>query len=256
MKANYHTHTYRCNHASGTDREYVEYAIQRGIEVLGFSDHSPYCFPDGYYSGFRMTHEQQKEYVESIEALKDEFSGKIKLYIGYEMEYYPEYVNKTVELIKSRKCDYLILGQHYRKTEIGQSSSSTPTESESDLSDYVESVISAIKSGLFFYIAHPDVMNYKGDIDIYREYMTRICQCAKEHDTPLEINLLGLREGRFYPVDEFWRIAANVGNKAIFGCDAHRPCDVAEEEGIMLGKKYADKFGIEVIEPMQPRFLK
>ena len=41
--ANYHTHTYRCGHASmAPEREYVEKAIASGIKILGFSDHTPY----------------------------------------------------------------------------------------------------------------------------------------------------------------------------------------------------------------------
>ena len=48
MLANFHTHTYRCHHASGTDREYVESAIRAGVKVLGFADHSPYWFPGDY----------------------------------------------------------------------------------------------------------------------------------------------------------------------------------------------------------------
>ena len=48
MKANYHTHTWRCNHASGNERQYVENAIKAGLEVLGFADHTPYPFPAGY----------------------------------------------------------------------------------------------------------------------------------------------------------------------------------------------------------------
>ena len=51
MIANYHTHTWRCRHADGTEREYVERAIEGGLKILGFSDHSPYPFPDGYDSG-------------------------------------------------------------------------------------------------------------------------------------------------------------------------------------------------------------
>ena len=39
---NYHCHTKRCGHASGTDEEYVEAAIKAGYKVLGFSDHGPY----------------------------------------------------------------------------------------------------------------------------------------------------------------------------------------------------------------------
>ena len=41
MIANYHTHTARCLHAAGAEREYVERALQGGCRVLGFSDHTP-----------------------------------------------------------------------------------------------------------------------------------------------------------------------------------------------------------------------
>ena len=54
MLANYHTHTTRCGHAVGEDREYVETAIRRGLKVLGFSDHVPMPFPDGRESRFRV----------------------------------------------------------------------------------------------------------------------------------------------------------------------------------------------------------
>lgn len=46
---NFHTHTYRCHHAKGTDRDYVEAAIKAGYTEIGFSDHVPYPFPTEYY---------------------------------------------------------------------------------------------------------------------------------------------------------------------------------------------------------------
>ena len=55
MQANYHTHTVRCNHAEGTEREYIEQAIARKVRTLGFSDHSPQVFDGGYVSGFRIS---------------------------------------------------------------------------------------------------------------------------------------------------------------------------------------------------------
>jgi histidinol-phosphatase (PHP family) len=61
MTVNYHTHTVRCRHASGTEREYIETAISRGITTLGFSDHSPYIFDGVYYSSFRMRPEELKD---------------------------------------------------------------------------------------------------------------------------------------------------------------------------------------------------
>ena len=78
MIANYHTHTWRCNHATGTERQYVENAITAGLRILGFSDHSPYFFPGDYYSTFRMRPEQFPDYVETVLALRKEYEGKLK----------------------------------------------------------------------------------------------------------------------------------------------------------------------------------
>ena len=53
MIANYHTHTWRCMHASGTEREYVEKAIEGGLKILGFSDHTPMPYSGGYVSNVK-----------------------------------------------------------------------------------------------------------------------------------------------------------------------------------------------------------
>ena len=78
MIANYHTHTWRCRHADGTEREYVERAIEGGLKILGFSDHSPYPFPDGYDSGMRMRLDQVEGYVDTVLALNKKRSGCAK----------------------------------------------------------------------------------------------------------------------------------------------------------------------------------
>ena len=44
MKANYHTHTARCGHATGTGEDYVLAAIEQGFDELGFSDHVPWPY--------------------------------------------------------------------------------------------------------------------------------------------------------------------------------------------------------------------
>ena len=71
MKYNYHTHTWRCGHAMGTEREYVETAIREGFQELGFSDHAPYMFPKetGHYSTFRMPVAETEGYVDTVNAL-------------------------------------------------------------------------------------------------------------------------------------------------------------------------------------------
>ena len=87
IKANYHAHTWRCQHAYDTEREYIEAAIEMGIKEFGFSDHVPCPFRDGYVSGIRMTMEQAPEYVASIRNLAAEYKNDIKIYVGFEAEY-------------------------------------------------------------------------------------------------------------------------------------------------------------------------
>ena len=73
--------------------------------------------------------------------------------------------------------------------------------------------------------------------------MLRLCEAAKATDTPLEINLLGIREGRHYPDERFWAIAGAVGNTVVLGADAHAPedvCDLAsEKKALDLVSKYS-----------------
>ena len=72
MTRNYHTHTFRCHHASGTEREYIEEALKNGLALLGFSDHSPYVFPGKYYSRFRMSHDDISDYYRTLGLLREE----------------------------------------------------------------------------------------------------------------------------------------------------------------------------------------
>ena len=78
---NLHTHTYRCHHAKGTDEEYVIKAIENGYDLIGFSDHAPYLFPNGYVSSFRMLPSEAEGYAKSINPLnflKKRFKHKLR----------------------------------------------------------------------------------------------------------------------------------------------------------------------------------
>lgn len=53
--------------------------------------------------------------------------------------------------------------------------------------------------------------------------MYRLCKRIKELGYPIEYNFLGRITNRHYPNPDFWKIAAEVGNTAILGLDAHNP---------------------------------
>ncbi len=226
MICNLHTHTFRCNHASGTEREYIENSIAAGLKTIGFADHSPYVFPEGYYSGFRMKPEQQEDYVNTLLALREEYKGRIDVWIGYEAEYYPGFFSRTIEMFKRFPVDYLILGQHFIKNEFDGAYSAQRTDSEELLKDYVDQVCEAIKTGMYTYVAHPDLVAYTGDQKTYEKHYSRLIETAGSAGLPLEINCLGIRDDRHYPSDRFFELCGRIGAEVCVGSDAHSP-DVA-----------------------------
>ena len=223
MNYNFHTHTSRCHHATGEDREYVESAIKAGIKVLGFSDHAPYPYPGGFISTIRMLPSELEDYITSIRSLKQEYATDISIFVGFEAEYQKPYWADFCKLVSPYDMDYLILGQHFLKDEITGSYSGAPTSREADLEEYVNEVIEAINTGVFTYIAHPDLICFTGDEDIYKKHMTRLCLAAKELSMPLEINLCGCLSRRHYPSNRFFSLAKALGNDFVFGRDAHTP---------------------------------
>lgn len=254
MTANFHTHTFRCNHAQGTDREYIEKAIELGITELGFSDHMPQLYPDGKGKHFQMKLSDVAEYFESLLTLKQEYEKEIKIYIGFEAEYYKDITEKTLEFFKTYPIDYLVLGQHLLDTYQSENSFEETTD-KNRLKRYVDAVISAIDTGKFSLIAHPDVINYTPDDDYYYSEMKRLCVAAKSANIPLECNMLGTggfgNRRRHYPSEKFFKIAAEVGNEVIISCDAHEPEMLENREGYKICRGILRSIGITPIEKLK-----
>ena len=235
MNSNFHTHTTLCRHAVGEMREYVESAIKSNLKKLGFSDHVPYVFKGNYYSYFRMYLNDTESYVKNVLDLKKEHEKDINIYLGFEIEYYPLHFNDTLKFVKSFSPDYLLLAQHCTKNEYDGVYSGGNKILKEDVLDYVEQVISGMNTGLFSYLAHPDLIAIENNESFYLEQMKRICLRAKELDIPLEFNFLGLMENRRYPSKLFFSLASECGNTIIYGVDAHSPkelerCNYAEEK--------------------------
>lgn len=247
MLVNYHTHTYHCRHADGTPEEYVKTAIENRLDVLGFSDHVPYPAKDGFVSGMRMPLSETGEYVAEINELKKLYSDKIDIYIGYEAEYYPNYFDAMLKNIGKFGYDYLILGQHFIDSESDGFYSGNPC-GEEQLKKYVDQVVEAMKTGLFLYVAHPDLIHYSDNKAVYRKEMTRLCRASLDYDIPLEFNLLGFREKRFYPHSEFWRLVSEMGCKTVIGWDAHSPKYVGDRPIYSEALAELKKYGITPAE--------
>jgi len=252
LENNYHTHTYRCEHAIGTDEEYVVNAIKKGIKILGFSDHGPY--PGLTQPGIRQTTETMLDYIASINTLKEKYKDQIEIHLGYEMEYYPEFEWWYKELLEKYKIEYLILGQHclYEDGQLRWYHYDHLT----NLTIMADRIIAGAKTGLFKYICHPDFFMGEWNDDTIVQYK-RILQCAEDLNLPIEINMGGARKGYRvnpnnyhvlemkyddspkYPYLKFWELASTYKIKVIIGQDYHDPEDVLYD---------AEKIGFEIVK--------
>ena len=232
MLANYHTHTPRCNHAVGSEREYIENAIQKGFKILGFSDHTPQPYPPEFHSNIRMEMNEVEDYTNTLEKLRDEYKKDIEILIGYEVEYTREYFSYLLDYLNQYPLDYIIQGQHFVPNEIDGFYSGAETLDENKLKAYVDCTIEGMKTGYFTYLAHPDLINYAGPTKIYRQHMKRIVQASVDLNIPLEINMQGFFLNRNYPSDTFFSLASSMGAKFVLGCDSHNPKDVLQPEDI------------------------
>lgn len=259
MKANYHTHTYRCHHGYGSEWEYVEKAIAGGIEILGFSDHTPYPFPDGYLSGVRMTPDRLPHYIEMVEKMKKLYGDRIEILCGLETEYYPDLFPQYLDMLRENPgVQYMILSQHYYDNEYEKKvHMRIPVEDEGLLAKYVDQLIAGMETGRFLYVGHPDLRYFVGDPEVYRVHMRRLCRAANAFKMPLEINMLGYRGKQHYPNPAFWELAGEENCTAILGIDAHKPAEVHLEDEPEL-KAMAQQYGLTLLEelPLKEDFLK
>ena len=257
-KYNFHSHTYRCGHASSLpDESYLIVAKRLGYSKYGVTDHvpvHPIFFGD---KEVRMHDNEFLEYLESIYSLKQKYAGELEVFCGFEAEY-DEIIEEYLCDLKD-KCDYMILGQHYVLNRDIRNTPEYPIE-------YAKKVCRAIESGIFDIVAHPDIfMQYRFNMkidekkDLFYDNALKasrmICECAKEWGVALEINLgatyakedeLVLVDGKplmdltpeekaiyycsksRYPTDLFWEIVKEVGNDVVVGVDAHQPKDIYE----------------------------
>lgn len=260
-KTNYHTHTSRCMHACGSDEEYVRAALANGYEALGFSDHTPWKYASSFTAHMRMPLSQAEDYLASIRTLKACYQGKIDILIGLECEYFPAYMDWLLDFIIEHDIDYIMLGHHYYRTDENRDSGGRiyfgGIRTSHELKLYVEDAVAAMRTGMYSCFCHPELF-MRGIHEVNEEVKAAfrtLCVCALENGIPLEYNLAGAAYNRAmhaeaYPHHAFWEIAAQTGNTAIIGVDAHDPRALADDSLRDEGLSRLRQLGIPVCDAL------
>jgi histidinol-phosphatase (PHP family) len=230
----FHTHTYLCEHAVGEPEEYVNTAIKQGISVLGFSDHAP--LPDGMREGITMYPHQVEDYIRLVEALREKYSGKIELRLGFEVDF-PLRDSFNKSYLTDPRIDYLIGSCHYLED--------WPVDHDLHISEYAirgvdniyssyyDSLLECAASGLFNIIGHFDLakkFGYRASKDMSGKIRS-IAKAAARTSTAVELNTSGLRKpaNEIYPSAEIITILFEENVPVTLGSDSHTPEDVGRD---------------------------
>lgn len=205
-------------------QEYIQKAIELGVDVYGFSEHAPMKnFEDGY----RLLLKDKKYYENSIEDLQQNFAKDIKILKAYEVDFIKG--DYLLDDILQADVDYLVGSVHY----LGSWGFDNPEfikeyeKKDIDLiwSDYFQGVKDMAQTGKFQIVGHLDLMKVfkflpKKDIRILAN---DAIQAIKQSGMAVELNPAGLRKpiGEQYPSKELLEICFENDIPITFGSDAH-----------------------------------
>lgn len=228
-----HTHHDRCGHASGTLREYVLAALDKGVKVLGLSDHTPMfgAAADHPFPVAAMAVSDFPGYIAEAVALRDEFRGRIDVLVSAEANYAGDEVDIYSRALSGQPLDYVIGSVHVMDgRDIFDPSRWTSDQTDEELralkTRYFGLIADSARCGLFDVIGHLDAL--KGSCPRLSQIPTPaavddMLRAIAETGCVMEINTSGSTKqcGGWYPDYEIIERAYHYGVRVTFASDAH-----------------------------------
>ena len=217
-----HNHTTRCNHAEGTVDEYIQKAIELGIDIYGFSEHAPMDFDPDY----RLAFEEMDAYRDDVLQAKEKYKDEINILLGYEVDWLPGHMDDRV---LNADVDYLIGSVHFIDKWSFDNPEFLAGWKNKDIDEiwkaYFEATEAMAKSGKFDIVGHLDlikVFKYMPKQDT-RVLAKSALQAIKKSNMVLELNAAGLRKpiGEIYPSRSLLEVAYELDIPITFSSDAH-----------------------------------
>lgn len=233
----YHTHHWRCGHASGTLAEVVDAARARRLAAVGLSDHAPMLHLPGDHPmpGTAMPRSAFDGYVREMVDLRDA-TADLAVRVGVEADYFPDHVDAYRDLLARHPWDHVLGSVHFVDGWHFVDRRLPPGATADDVWDRALVLTAqAATCGLFDAITHLDVIKTRGHVP--REWVTprlhETLDAIRDADVALELNTSGWRKpvGECFPGPALLREAVRRGIPIVLGSDAHRPQDVGADFG-------------------------
>ncbi len=224
MRVDIHNHTTLCNHAEGSMEEYIQRAIELGIDVYGFSEHAPMKnFEDGY----RLVLEKKDFYEQSVLELQKKYQDQIKIILGYEVDFMGgDYI---LSEIKNAQVDYFIGSVHYLDKWGFDNPEFIGVYKNKNIDiiweEYFDAVEAMAKTNLFNIVGHIDlikIFNFLPQKDI-KSIAQKSLKAIKKAGLVVEINSSGFRKPiqEQYPSKDILELCFELDIPITFSSDAH-----------------------------------
>ena len=232
----YHVHTFRCGHAGGQSREFVEKAIERGISEIAFTDHIPLYFlaPEKRDPRLAMREDQFAGYLEEVAALQSEFAGTIAIRLGLEADYAEGFEEELARWLARAEWDVVLGSVHWVAGDWIDSPGARDRFSREGTEflyrEYYRLLAKAAGTGFFDVLTHfdlPKKFGVRPDAPLEPEE-DRAIEAAAAASCAVEISSAGLRKpaAEMYPEPRILRKLLAAGVAVTFSSDSHAPAEV------------------------------
>ncbi len=255
MFKDYHTHTLFSNHGKGHPRELALAALEKGLLALGFSEHFP--LPEGFtepsQGGANMHWDQIAQYLKEAEEAREEFGHRLKILVGFEVDYLPQVEEEMKVNLAKYPVDYYVGSIHivdrFRSNHENWLVDYTPQIFEEGLEEkggaravytrYYELIREYARAYSHQIVGHLDLIKKFNQGKIYfdpesQDYLEQVeatLDVIKATGKIVEINTAGLFKGmgELYPSDKILQMLLERKIPICLSSDAHAPDQVGRE---------------------------
>jgi histidinol-phosphatase (PHP family) len=233
MLSDIHLHTRFSGDARGEPEEFVIRAMERGLDVIGFSEHWDFGPGDKSY-GFYDYENVRAE----IERVRHKYTDRIEILFGVEVSYASNREDDIQDALSGKEFDYIIGGVHVSDGVYISEPRCRPYLKRRSAAEvytrFFEETEKAVESGLFDIIAHLDLCKRYG-VEFYGPFdvgqvsdglVEDVIRKTVAAGVALEVNASGTWQGpkEPYPAGQILEIYRDAGGELItLGSDAHEP---------------------------------
>ena len=255
-----------CEHATGALRDILEAAVEKSFHTYALTEHAPrtedrFLYPTEVELGWDVERlvKNFENYAQESKELSEEFSDRIVVLRGFEIEVVPEssYVADMLRYREEHDFDFIVGSVHY----VGELPMDFTPQLYAEAVElhggieplavhYYQTLAEMVKALNPEVVGHLDVIRkFAGphgpvDTPAIREEAARTVDLIVEHDGIIDINTAGYRKGFNTPYPDPWllKIARDRNAQFCFGDDSHCPEEVGA--GIEEARKYLLDNGI------------